>query len=121
MTETYFFGTYALFELIRGKPKYEKYINCKGILTIFNLAELNYNLKKEMTKKQADDYINKYKDFLVTVTLNDIQEAMDPKTKRRNLSIPDAIGYTIAKRFQVKFLTGDSDFIDLSNVEFVQK
>jgi len=43
---------------------------------------------------------------------------MDLKTKHRKLSIPDVIGYIIAKKYSVKFLTGDEDFKDLDNVEF---
>ena len=45
--EKFFFDTYAFFEIIRGNPKYEKYKNVIAITTIFNLAELNYNLKKK--------------------------------------------------------------------------
>jgi uncharacterized protein len=44
--ETYLFDTYALFEIIYGNPNYENYSNASIVTTIFNLAELNYNLKK---------------------------------------------------------------------------
>ncbi len=40
--------------------------------------------------------------------------------KRRNLSMTDCIGYTIAKNLGIKFLTGDKEFQDLENVEFVK-
>ena len=119
--ETYFFDTYALFEIIEGNPKYEKYSDCGIITTIFNLAELNYNLKKEMLKERADEYTSDYHNFISEVTLEDIKNAMNLKTKYRKLSIPDAIGYTVAKRIGVKFLTGDEDFKNFDNVEFVKK
>jgi uncharacterized protein len=102
--ETFFFDTYAIFEIIGGNPKYEKYSNCKIITTIFNLAELNYNLKKDMSKQKADDYTKDYNDFVVDVSLEDIKRAMDLKTKRRKMSIPDVIGCK-----------------ELENVEFVKK
>lgn len=121
MSETYFFDTYAIFEIIEGNPKYQKYADCKIITTIFNLAELNYNLKKQMPKEKADQYTKDYFDFIVSVTLSDIQSATDLKTKNRNLSIPDAIGYVVAKRYNVKFLTGDDDFKNLENVELIKK
>ena len=38
----------------------------------------------------------------------------------RNSSIPDAIGYTIAKKYNIRFLTGDKDFEGMENVEFVK-
>ena len=45
---------------------------------------------------------------------------MNFKIKNKRLSIPDAIGYIISKKLGVKFLTGDNDFKNLSNVEFVK-
>ena len=119
--ETYFFDTYAIIEVVRGSPNYASYTNCGIITTIFNLAELNYNLKKERDKATADKITDKYKDAVVGVTADDVKEAMDTKTKNRQMSIPDAIGYTIAKRHGVKFLTGDEDFRAFKNVEFVKK
>ena len=120
MDETFFFDTYAFFEVINGNSNYKKYIPCKVITTIFNIAELNYNLKKNKDKKSADYYADKYSVYVVAVTTNDVKNAMDLKTVHRNLSIPDAIGYTIAKRFSIKFLTGDNDFEGMENVEFVK-
>jgi len=121
MNETFFFDTYAFFEIIRGNPKYEKYKNTTAITTIFNLAELNYGLKKETTKQKADKITEEYNQLLIEVKIQDLKEAMDLKTKKRKLSIPDAIGYTLAKKRQVKFLTGDEAFRNMKNVEFVKK
>lgn len=117
----YFFDTYALFEIIEGNPNYLPYQNVKAITTIFNLAELNYNLKKSKDKKTADYITQKYWDFLVDISLQDLKEAMNLKIKYKDLSIPDVIGYTVAKRYGVKFLTGDDGFKDFDNVEFVKK
>ncbi len=121
MNETFFFDTYALIEIIRGNQNYAKYIKTKAITTIFNIAELNYNLKKEHPKKIADGYTAKFKPCTVKVLWEDIENAMDLKNKYKNLSIPDAIGYTIAKRYNIKFLTGDEDFSQFENVEFIKK
>ncbi|MBU0466400.1 MAG: PIN domain-containing protein [Nanoarchaeota archaeon] len=121
MSDMYFFDTYALIEVIRGNPNYEKYVGAKVITSVFNLAELNYNLKKEKSKEFSDWITKKYWDFVVDVGFDDLVEAMDLKTKHRNLSIPDAIGYVVAKKKKVKFLTGDEDFRDFDGVEFVKK
>ena len=120
MNEIFFFDTYAFFEVINGNPNYKPYTEAKVITTVFNLAELNYNLKKENDKKIVDDYTDKYSKFVVEVNIEDIKRAMDFKTMHRKLSIPDAIGYIIAKKHDVKFLTGDKDFEDMENVEFVR-
>ncbi len=119
--DPYFFDTYAFIEIIRGNHNYESYKDVIAITTIFNLAELNYILKKEMDPKKADEITEKYHHYLIDVTLQDVKNAMNLKTKYRNLSIPDAIGYTVAKRFNIKFLTGDEDFRNFENVQFVKK
>ena len=117
--DIFFFDTYAFFEIIRGSLPYAKYQNSIAITTIFNLAELNYGLKKEINEKIADELTEKYRTYLVEPTLDDIKKAMSLKRKFRHLSIPDCVGYIVAKRHRVKFLTGDEDFRHLDNVEFV--
>ena len=120
MNNVFFFDTYAFFEIIKGNPKYNPYLECRIITTIFNMAELNYNLKKEKDKKIVDEYTDKYSKFIVDVPIGDIKRAMDFKMLNKHLSIPDAIGYTVARKYGVKFLTGDGDFENMENVEFVK-
>ncbi len=120
MSELYFFDTYAFFEVIRGNPSYKRYEEANVVTTIFNLAELNYGLKKEKNEKVADEITEKYRIFLVDVTLDDVKEAMNLKIKNKQLSIPDAIGYIISNRLNAKFLTGDNEFKEMPNVEFVK-
>ncbi|HLC31518.1 MAG TPA: PIN domain-containing protein [Candidatus Nanoarchaeia archaeon] len=117
----YFFDSYALFEIIYGNEKFKTYAESGGVTTIFNIAELNYGLKKIKTKDDSDSNTEKFKSAIVRVEWEDIINAMDLKSKMRFLSIPDAIGYTVAKRMNIQFLTGDDDFKDLPNVELVKK
>lgn len=117
----YFLDTYALFEIVRGNPKYQIYAQAPGVTTLFNITEFNYNLKKEISIIEANKITDNFRQKTIKVLWEDIKEAMDLKTKQRDLSIPDAIGYTVAKRLGIKFLTGDEDFKDLDNVEFVKK
>ncbi len=114
MNNFFFFDTYAFIEVIRGNPNYKRFENALVITTIFHLAELNYILKKEMTKEKADWYTQMYGAFLVEVAVEDIKIAMDFKTKYRHFSIPDAVGYTMAKKHKALFLTGDSGFEGLA-------
>ncbi len=120
MSEIFFFDTYAFFEIIRGNPNYKRYEEVNAITAIFNLAELNYGLKKEKAEKLADEITEKYRTFLVDVTLDDVKEAMNLKIKNKQLSIPDVVGYIISKKFNAKFLTGDKGFKEMANVEFVK-
>ncbi|MFA6090103.1 MAG: PIN domain-containing protein [Candidatus Woesearchaeota archaeon] len=120
MSELYFFDTYAFFEIINGNQNYKKYEEVNVITTIFNLAELNYGLKKEKDEKSADEITEKYRAFLVEVALDDIKQAMSLKIKNKQMSIPDVIGYIIAKKHNAKFLTGDKEFKNMPNVELVK-
>ena len=116
----FFFDTYAFMEVINGNPNYEKYKEVEVITSIFNLAELNYALKKEKLKEEADKITERYNPLLVDVAIKDIKDAMDLKIKNKQLSIPDVIGYILARKFNAKFLTGDSAFQNMENVEFVK-
>lgn len=121
MSETYFFDTYAIFEIIHGNPKYEKYSSMKGITTIFNLAELNHGLKKENDKTTADAITDNYAPLLVEVSIDNIKDAADLKIRKKELTIPDALGYVIARKHNLRFLTGDKEFEKMPFVEFVKK
>ena len=95
----YFFDTYAFFEIIAGNKSYLPYQEAGIITIIFNIAE-----------------------FIVDVEFSDIVNAVDLKIKNKNLSIPDAVGYIIAKKYGVRFLTGDEDFrnFDTSRIMLAQ-
>jgi len=42
------------------------------------------------------------------------------KGKGLNISYADAVGYSLALEMGIKFLTGDKEFRDLDNVEYVR-
>lgn len=116
----YFFDTYAFFEIIRGNPAYKKYQNAVPITTILNIAELNYGLKKELGKATADNYAIKYSPFVANINTSDVISATDLKLKNKKMSLADVIGYALANKLNVKFLTGDEQFRNMENVEFVK-
>lgn len=121
MNNFFFFDTYALFEITRGNSAYLSYTEALAATTVFNLAEFNYGLKKEIDIHTADSLTEKFSPYLVEVTVQDVQKAMSLKIKQKDLSIPDAVGYIVAQRLNIKFLTGDEDFRNLPNVEFIKK
>ena len=119
--EVVFLDTYALFELLWGNSKYEEYSGVTGITTLFNLAELNYGLKKDFSIAIADEFTSRFERLLVPLSVDDIKSAMSLRIKNKNLSIPDAVGYSVAQRLGIKFLTGDDDFKEFSEVILVKK
>ncbi|RLG16084.1 type II toxin-antitoxin system VapC family toxin [Candidatus Pacearchaeota archaeon] len=116
----YFCDTYALIELIRGNPKYEEFGNFKVVCILNNLFELHQSLLKQFNKKTADFWMDKFS--IIDVTTEDIIKASDFRFKYRKdkLSMTDCIGYCVAKRNKLKFLTGDEKFKNKDNVEFVK-
>ncbi len=123
LTNTFFFDTYAFFEILDGNPSYASYSKGVNIITTkFNLLELHYGLLLHCGKEEAD---LKYDEFVgYTIPIEDVvlKKASEFRLqhKERKLSYVDCIGYVIAKTVGVKFLTGDKQFEDLENVEFVK-
>ena len=84
--------------------------------------KLHYGLLLKHGKKAADYYYDELSPFAVGVSDDAIKKANEFRAlfKKRDLSYVDCIGYTMAKMRNVKFLTGDRQFEDLENVEFVK-
>jgi uncharacterized protein len=120
MNNFYFLDTYALFELIFGNKNYSKFKDSLAVTSIFNLVELNYNLKKDFSKKDADRLTKEYSSIIENIEVIDVINASDLKSKNRKLSLPGCVGYVLAKRIGAKFLTGDEGFRNMKNVEFVK-
>lgn len=120
---TYFFDTYALIGLVTGSPNYAVYKSGFGILTTkLNLMELYYSLLKAGGVEEAERCYSLFSGFVVGVSDSLIKEAMLFKLKHRDkqFSYVDCIGYIIAARMGVRFLTGDRCFEGMQNVEFVR-
>jgi len=119
---TIFLDTYAIIEIIKGNKNYEKYINIAFRTTIFNLYELYYNLLKDYDEETAESYFLKYFPSVLDVKKEYIFGASKFRlsNKNSNFSYVDALGYYISKLEGYKFLTGDKEFENLDNVEFVK-
>jgi len=121
--ETFFYDTYAIFEIIKGNLNYKNYIRDIGIITTkLNLMGLYYRLYILFGIETAEFYYRKYIPFVVEASDFIIKKAMIFKAdnKSKDLSYVDCIGYIFAVENKVKFLTGDIQFKDRGNVEFVK-
>lgn len=121
MTSSYVFDTYALMELKEGNKSYSPYLDSEVIINNFIFAEWCYNLFRDKDKN-AKAHIDKYAKFINSVKPEWIEEAMAfrLKWKDRKVSITDCVGYIMANKLGVKFLTGDKEFEGVDNVEFVK-
>lgn len=120
--EKFFFDTYALIELIYGNPNYAKYKNSKIITSKMNLMELHYRILRIYGLEYAEKAYQKFLKFVVEIPDEVIKKSNQFKLihKKQKLSYIDCVGYVLAKLHNVKFLTGDKEFRNFPNVEFVK-
>ena len=119
MTKTYFFDSYAIIEILKGNKNYQKYIEYDIVLTKLNLFEVFYRLFHDSEEK-AKIFLEIYSKYVVDFDEEIIEASAKLKLMNKKLSMADCIGYAIALKHEIKFLTGDQEFKDVSNVEFVR-
>jgi|SRR3989344_688455 len=120
---TFFFDTYAFYELIEGNESYKNYTkNIAIVTTKLNLMELYYGLIAKYDEKTANIFYDKLVQYCTVIDDDSIKSAMMFRliNKKKDLSYVDCIGYIIAKKRNIKFLTGDKEFENMENVEFVK-
>jgi len=118
----YFFDTYALFEDIYGNSNYEKYKSFPFKICILNIAEFYAGLLRDFGEKTAVEIYNRFNFDVLEITEKIVIEAVNfrHEHKKQKISLPDAVGYLLAKNYGLKFLTGDKEFEKFDNVEFVK-
>jgi len=123
LEETYFFDTYALYEIIIGSQSYREYTsNIKIVTTRLNLIELHYRILRELGKEAADAKYDYFKKFIINISDEVIKNANEFRYKNKNkkFSYVDCIGYILARSRGMRFLTGDNAFKGYEGVEFVK-
>jgi len=118
----FFLDTYAMVEIIKGNKDYSIFIDKELFTSVFHLYELYYTILREYGQDMAEHFFFKFKNNLLGFKDNEIFSASKFKLAniKRRISYSDAIGYIIAKENELKFLTGDKEFKDMDNVEFVK-
>jgi hypothetical protein len=83
-----------------------------------------YHLLRDYGETTADKYYDETIGYSIEFTDREIKDAMKfrlkMKKKKKALSYVDALGYTIANRMKIQFLTGDIAFEDVPNVEYIK-
>lgn len=123
MAVRYFFDTYAFYEFINKNERYKKYFkNYEIVTTRLNLIELFYILLKDLGLEFARKCYYTFLPFTIEFEDEIVEESMLFKLKniKRNLSYIDSIGYILALKKGLKFLTGDKEFRGMKGVEFVK-
>ena len=121
---TFFFDSYALIEIYEKNVNYKDYVNANVITSYFQIYETYYSLiRNGYCEDAVNDFFIFLQDFYIGLKFDWIPKAVEFRRehKKRKLSYADCLGYVIAKEMKIKFLTGDKEFKDLENVEFVEK
>ena len=84
--------------------------------------ELHYTILIRRGKKAADKIYDQLIEYVVEITDDIIKQAtvLRASLRKRKLSYVDCLGYVLARSMNIKFLTGDKEFADLENVEYVK-
>ena len=122
MTETYVMDTYAVAEILRKNKNYCPYLEKSVILTQWNIFEIYYTVARDYGKEKAQQVVDLYYPSVIAVQKSILEEAAFFRLEQRqkDLSMTDCIGYILARRIGIKFLTGDIKFENLPNVEWVK-
>ena len=114
-----FLDTYAMIEILQGNPNFNSFLDKEKYTTDFNLLELAYYLvRNDLQESTIEPFLR----FRLDIDKSWFFEAAKLKKEyaRREFSYCDAIGYIAAIKSGMIFVTGDQQFKDMPNVEFVK-
>jgi len=120
----FFYDSYAVLAYLSDNKNYRLFFEENdGLLTKLNLMEI-YNRTLEVHgAKAASQVIKIFAKYVIDFGVADIESSMKLRLKLKkkgpNISYADALGYYLALKNKVKFLTGDKWLEKLDGVEFV--
>lgn len=119
----YFYDSYAVLAYLSDHPSYRSYFEeHSGVLTKLNIMEICYRILSIHGVRAAKRVISSFSRYQIDFNPSDILASMKLRytLKKRglDLSYADALGYHLATKMRIRFLTGDKAFKGLANVEF---
>jgi len=114
--------TYAIIELIRGSLQYDRFKEMPIVTSVYNIGELYLIYLREEGKEIADKWFSRFNCELLEINPQIMVDSIYFRYihRKRNISLADSIGYQLALKHNLKFLTGDKEFENMPNVEFVK-
>ena len=119
----YFYDSYAIIEILERNKNYLKFSEHIITTSVLNLFEVYYSLLTKHNKITADYWAKKLNFNFIEIDSIVSVEASKFRfdNKKEKLSLTDCVGYILALKNNMKFLTGDEKFEKKKNVEFVKK
>ena len=122
---SFFADSYAIIEILRGNRAYRRYSSAHLVTTEFNLCEVGYAVFKDFPEDSAS-ILSTIRTTIEVVLTGDADYVVCAQLRLQNnrsgkkLSTIDSLGYAVAERLAIQFLTGDREFSDMKNVRFVK-
>jgi uncharacterized protein len=121
-----FADTYALVEILKGNPAYERCSQEELVTSEFNMFELAYALYRDFGRTHASSILPILRSKIEIINpgdldyLNASEFRILSNKNGKKLSLIDSLGYSCSKRLNIRFLTGDKEFEDVENVEYIK-
>ena len=121
-----FADTYALVEILKANPAYEICSQEELVTSEFNMFELAYAMHRDFGRTDALRILQFLRSRIEVIHpedldyLNASQFSQSCNKKGKKLSLIDSLGYACSKKLNIPFLTGDREFKDIENVEFIK-
>ncbi|MDO8634166.1 MAG: PIN domain-containing protein [archaeon] len=118
----YFFDSYAIIEVLKSNPSYQKFSEIIAVSSRINLVEVAYHLLESFGQEEGLKILNSLKIKILEIGEKDVSKIaiFRKQNSQKKFSYIDCIGYVLAKENNLKFLTGDNAFKGMENVEFVK-
>lgn len=121
----FFADSYAIIEMLKGNKNYQSYQSERLIMTEFNICEVGFAVCREYPAN-ATRVLKTVRKMVVIQETRDEDYCAGAVTRKlatakgKKLSTIDCVGYSVANRLNIPFLTGDREFSDMDNVQFVR-
>ncbi len=114
--------TYALIEIAKGSPAYQKFFEEEFVVPDTTLAELYWVLFRDYGQELAEEWYQKLMPYSKPAEKEILIAAMDYRKEHRKqrVSFFDSVGYVFAITRGYPFVTGDKEFKGKHNVVFVK-
>jgi len=122
---SYFADSYALIEMIKGNENYRPFQSERLVTTEFNICEVGFAVCRDYPANAPGVLETLRKMVILQATRDDDYCSGAARRKQasmegKKLSTIDCVGYSVANRLDIPFLTGDREFAGMENVEFVR-
>ena len=121
MPAPFFWDTYALVERLNGNPLYLPYAEMAVFTHQMNLYELASALLREHPETRVREALVLLAPNLLEAETEDLFRASRFRMEhaKKRISYVDALGYVLAQKHGMRFLTGDKQFKGIEGVEHV--